>query len=165
MSFSYMLLCPCSDKKATRYRVMLTSWFILDGDHAELLHHAQHVYLHPMLNALVIHYAVDINSRNLHMLIGWGNAHKGTLLRSAYGNASHYLVLVSDHVLNREVQIGESRQEHTEDDFGTRNTAWCIRRGKVIDLIGGDECLYGSHILLVNDFIIEVADSGLVVFC
>src|SRR6266487_808419 len=117
-----------------------------------------------MLDALAAYDAVDVDRRDRHLFAGWGDARKCTLLCSTRGQTGHNLVPFSDDVLNREVQIRESCQVHGEGLFGTRDTAWRTGRSSVIDLIGVDEFIDGSPILLVEHFIIETANAGLVCF-
>src|SRR5258706_477200 len=74
-------------------------------------------------------------------------------------------VYFSDDVLNREVQVRESRQVHGEGLFGRLETSWRTRRGMMIELIEGNEFLDGSPILLVDHFIVETTRVGLVYFC
>jgi len=93
-----------------------------------------------------------------------GDAHKRTLLCSTTGQAGHNLVPFSDDVLNREVQIRESRQIHVESLFDSLETTRRTRRGSVINVIGVDEFVDGSPILLVEHFIVETAYAGLVCF-
>ena len=117
-----------------------------------------------MLDALATSHAADVDCRDRYVLTGWGDAHKRTLLRSPHGQTGHKLVPFSDHVLNSEVQIRESCQLNADGLFGTRETAWRSGRGSVIDLIGVDEFVDGSPILLIEHFIVEMANSGLVCF-
>src|SRR2546423_15542588 len=117
-----------------------------------------------MLDALAAYDAVDVDRRDRHLLAGWGDAHKRTLLCSTRGQTGHNLVPFSDDVLNREVQIRESRQIHGEGLFDSLETTRRTRRGSVIDVIGVDEFVDGSHILLVEHFIVETAYAGLVCF-
>src|SRR2546421_10286133 len=117
-----------------------------------------------MLDARTAGQAVDIDRCDRDVLASRGDAHKDTLLCSARGQTGHHLVPFSDEVLNREVQIGESRQIHGEGVFGSRETTWRPGRGGVIDLSWVDEFLNGSPILLVEHFIVETAHTGLVDF-
>ena len=139
----------------------LLSW---RRNHAELLQQAQGVHVEPMLDALAAREAVDIDCRDHRSLAGRGDVHKRTLLCSTTGQAGHNLVPFSDDVLNREVQIRESCQVHGDGLFGTRETAWRTGRGCMIDLIGGDEFVDGNPILLVEHFIVETTQAGLVYF-
>ena len=139
----------------------LLSW---RRNRAELLQQAQGVHVEPMLDTLAAREAIDLDCHDRRLLAGRGDAHKRTLLCSTTGQAGHNLVPFSDDVLNREVQIRESCQVHGEGLFGTRDTAWRTGRSSVIDLIGVDEFVDGSPILLVERFIVETADTGLVCF-
>src|SRR5258708_35017991 len=113
-----------------------------------------------MLDALAADYAVDIDCRDRRALAGWGDAHELPLLCSTRSQAGHNLVPFSDDVLNREVQVRESRQVHGEGLFGSLGTTWPTRRGSMIDLIGGNEFVDGSHIILVYHFIVETTRDG-----
>jgi len=139
----------------------LLSW---RRNHAELLQQTQGVHVEPMLDALAAREAVDIDCRDRRLLASRGDVHKRTSLCSTRGQTGHNLVPFSDDVLNREVQIRESCQVHADGLFGTRDTAWRTRRGSVIDVIGVDEFVDGSPILLVEHFIVETADAGLICF-
>jgi hypothetical protein len=44
--------------------------------------------------------------------------------------------------------------------FGTFDTAWQAGRQSAIDAMGGEEVIDGSHILLVEDSLVETANSG-----
>ena len=139
----------------------LSSW---RRNHAELLQQAQGVHVEPMLDTLAAREAIDIDCHDRRLLAGRGDAHKRTLLCSTTGQAGHNLVPFSDNVLNREVQIRESRQLHVESLFDSLETTWRTRRGSVIDVIEVDEIVDGSPILLVEHFIVETAYAGLVCF-
>src|SRR5438270_11376921 len=105
-----------------------------------------------MLDALTAGHAVDINRRDRRVLASRRDAHKDTLLCSTHGQTGHNLVPFSDEVLNREVQIRESCQVHGDGLFSSLETTWCTGRGGVIDLMGVDEFVDGSPILLVEHF-------------
>src|SRR5207247_9146765 len=81
------------------------------------LQQAQGVHFEPMLDALAAREAVDIDCRDRRSLAGRGDVHKRTLLCATTGQAGHNLVPFSDEVLNREVQIRESRQIHVASLF------------------------------------------------
>jgi hypothetical protein len=66
-----------------------------------------------------------------------------------------HLVPFRDHVLNREVQIRESRQGHADGLFGSLGTYWQTRRQRVIDVVGGEEFIDGSQLFLVFQALIE----------
>src|SRR5713226_7111998 len=134
------------------------------GNHAELLQQAQCVHVEPMLDTLAAHDAVDVDCRNRRLLAGRGNTHKRTLLCSTRGQAGHDLVPFSDHVLNREVQIRESRQVHGDELFGPLDTRRQTGRKSVIDTLGVNEFLDCSPLLLVEHFLVETADDSLVFF-
>src|SRR5262249_13091266 len=134
------------------------------GKNAQLLQQAQGVHLEPMLDALATRDADDVDDRARRLLAGWGDAHKSTLLCATRGEAGHDLVPLSDHVLNRDVQVRESRQIHADELSGSLDPTWRTGRGRVIDLIGIDELIDGSDMLLVEDLLVEMSQEGLVVF-
>jgi hypothetical protein len=130
-----------------------------------LLYQAQGVHVEPMLDALAARDADDIDRRARHVLAGWGDAHKRPLMRATRSQAGHNLVPFCDHVFNRELQIRESRQVHADGLFGSLAVSWQTRRERVIDLIGGDEFIDGSQILLVElFFVLEERDRYLLFF-
>ncbi len=73
-------------------------------------------------------------------------------------------VTTLDDILNREMQIRESRQMHADSLFDSLETIWRIWRGRVIDVSGVDEFVDGSPILLIEYFIVETAYAGTVCF-
>ncbi len=117
-----------------------------------------------MLDALATRDAEDINERDRHVLAGWRDAHIRPLMRATRSQAGHDLVPFSDHILNREVRVRESRQVHADELFLSFDPTWRTGRVSVTDEIWGEEVVNGSKILLVEHFLVETAHQGLVVF-
>lgn len=69
-----------------------------------------------------------------------------------------------DHILNRNVQIRETRQHDGDGLPGSLWTDRQTRRERVIGVIGSVEVIEGRQIPLVEHFLVKTADQGLVVF-
>ncbi len=60
-----------------------------------------------MLGNLSVFDAKNLNDGDRSLLAGWRDAHKRDLLRAASYPAVHHSVAFGNHILNRDLQIGE----------------------------------------------------------
>ena len=132
-------------------------------DKTELLEHAEPVIEPPVFHDLAGCHACDFDGRDRHLLARWGDTPKCSLLCSMGRKPDDHLVPFRDHALNGDVQIKETRQGHGDGLFGSLGTDGETSRECVIDVVGGDEVINGGQIPLVEHFLIEMANKGLVI--
>ena len=73
----------------------------------KLLHQAQGIEIGPLFSDLATHEAEEIAAGKRHAITSWGKSLKGPVMRATPGVANRYLVPLRDHVLSRELEVGE----------------------------------------------------------
>jgi hypothetical protein len=81
-------------------------------DDAKLLHHAEVVSHRPVLHDFPISDTHEINEFHRHLLAGWGDAHKLTLMSTMKGLTRRNLVTFGHYVLYGEIRIREGLTKH-----------------------------------------------------
>ena len=96
----------------------------------KLLHQAQGIEVGPLFGDLATHEAKDIGAGKRHVLPSWGKTLKGPLMRATPDVANRYLVPLSDHVLSRELEVGEAGGVRDHQLFGLLDASngWAARK-------------------------------------
>jgi len=134
------------------------------GDNSKLYQHTQGVCFVPVLDDLPACDAQDINALERHLLPGWGDLHKRSLLCSNVGEADCDLVPYREHILNRAVQVRESRQERVGEVFYLLQITLLTDRESVVDDGGVEAFVESRQMLLVVHLLAPTAYKGHVVF-
>jgi len=142
-----------------------TDFLLLGCRHnAELLQHTELVHLDPGFLQFVASEAVDTNECHRHLLTGRGYAHIFTLVCAATCHAGHDLVLLADHVLNSDAEVGESRAHSSEDLLGAFGARRCSWSEAVADVVRRENLFYYGQVTLVKGLLVETAHESLVLF-
>ena len=94
------------------------TWFHTDvqplhrWDKTKLLEHTKPVIKAPVFHNLAARDASDLDGRDRHLLPGWGDTPKHSLLRAMRCKAGDDLIPFRDHVLDGDMQDGETSQHH-----------------------------------------------------
>ncbi len=100
---------------------------------AQLLHQAERVCLHPMLNYPAVDDTEDINNTQLNLFAGGRHAHVIAFMGPFKCFAGDYFVPLGDLVMNSSVQIRKGSQHHAKELFETLDSWYTsLERGMVI---------------------------------
>src|SRR5260370_33567054 len=136
-------------------------------DQAELLEHAEPVYLVPDFHELVVGYAGDGDSCQSYLLAGRGvrtRCQDITGVGASTCHAHNYLVPFSDQVINRDMKVRESFEDPGDPSFVFFAGANLGKARIMEDEVGGIELIKDGKIARVPDLLNETTNERLVVF-
>ena len=84
----------------------------------------------PVLYSLAASITGDVNRRHRHLLAGGRNTQKHSSMGAVPGATRHHLVSFSDHILNREMEIGEGAAHHDGELFDAPFVQAAYREGQ-----------------------------------
>src|SRR5205085_6802441 len=125
-------------------------------DCSELLHQAEHVGDEPVLGDLAIDDAVHFHRGEAHLLAGRRNPHKLAAMGAAKPYPGRDLVLIGDHLLNGQMQVGERGGEPPDELLLACIVEW-REAGRMRDVVRG------AHPFLVSrvPFVVRLDPSSL----
>src|SRR6266487_6349649 len=130
------------------------------GKNAQLLERTVTVSETPMLHHLAINDTEDVDCHHRDRLVCGRDGPERTLVGAMDADTGYYLVPVSKKVLYGDLRVREGVEVQAEKLVRHLGKA---RRHGMVDSIGGDEPVKCSHVLLINDHLIELLNKSFVV--
>src|SRR5213082_1688752 len=122
---------PCKTSSTIGFRANASRFRLSHGRKTpKLLHQAQGIEVGPLFDDLATHDVKDIGAGKRHVLPSWGKTLKGPLMDATPSVANRHLVPLSNHVLSRELEVGEGGGVSGHQLFGLLDASngWAARK-------------------------------------
>ena len=135
-------------------------------DHPKLLQHSQVILIAPLIHDLAPSDASHEDPRHRHLLAGRGDAkERSSCVPGANRIAGRDLVLLGDHIFNREVSIRQGGEDHGYGLLETCKAGGLSGRGRVVGDVVGVQLIDDGQLPRVDNLLKETTDEGLVFLC